>query len=183
MIAVVWKPLICFLLWLFEYETIILIDIWLGEGVERRIFSLKDANKGFPGGSVVRNPPANAGDTGLIPDPARSHMLQSNKAMRHNYLACAPELMKPVHLRVHTQQGNPPQWEARPPYETGAPACHNWRKHPCSNKDPAQPKPNKYVAFLRMQRDRMKWFPASSMQNKIMQQEITLNVRHSFWVT
>ena len=62
-----------------------MIDIWLGEVVERRIFSLKDANKGFPGGSVVRTPPANAGDTGLIPDPARSHMLQSSKAMRHNY--------------------------------------------------------------------------------------------------
>ena len=29
---------------------------------------------------MVRNPPAKAGDTGLIPDPARSHMLQSNKA-------------------------------------------------------------------------------------------------------
>ena len=24
-------------------------------------------NGGFPGGSVIRNPPANAGDTGLIP--------------------------------------------------------------------------------------------------------------------
>ena len=32
----------------------------------------------FPGGSVVKNPPANAGDMGLIPDPGRSHMLQSN---------------------------------------------------------------------------------------------------------
>ena len=26
----------------------------------------------FPGGSVVKNPPANAGDTGLIPEPGRS---------------------------------------------------------------------------------------------------------------
>ena len=29
---------------------------------------------GFPGGSVVKNPPANAGDTGLIPYLGRSHM-------------------------------------------------------------------------------------------------------------
>ena len=29
----------------------------------------------FPGGSVVKNPPANAGDTGLIPGPGRSYML------------------------------------------------------------------------------------------------------------
>ena len=34
--------------------------------------------KGFPGGSVVKNPPANAGDTGLIPVQARSHLPWSN---------------------------------------------------------------------------------------------------------
>ena len=34
--------------------------------------------KGFLGGSVVKNSPANAGDTGLIPSPGRSHMLQGN---------------------------------------------------------------------------------------------------------
>ena len=32
----------------------------------------------FPGGAVVKNPPANAGDTGLIPGPGRSHMPPSN---------------------------------------------------------------------------------------------------------
>ena len=32
----------------------------------------------FPGGTVVKNPPANAGDTGSIPGPGRSHMLWSN---------------------------------------------------------------------------------------------------------
>ena len=34
-------------------------------------------NLGFPGGSVVKNPP-NAGDTGLIADPGRSHMPQGS---------------------------------------------------------------------------------------------------------
>ena len=29
---------------------------------------------GFPGGAVVENPPANAGDTGSSPGPGRSHM-------------------------------------------------------------------------------------------------------------
>ena len=29
-------------------------------------------SRAFPGGSVVKNPPANAGDVGLIPDPERS---------------------------------------------------------------------------------------------------------------
>ena len=33
---------------------------------------------GFPGDAVVKNPPANAGDTGSSPGPGRSHMPQSN---------------------------------------------------------------------------------------------------------
>ena len=33
---------------------------------------------GFPGGTVLKNPPAKAGDTGSSPDPGRSHMTQSN---------------------------------------------------------------------------------------------------------
>ena len=33
--------------------------------------------QGFPGGTVVKNPPANAGDTGLSPGSGRSHMLRS----------------------------------------------------------------------------------------------------------
>ena len=35
-------------------------------------------SRGFPGGTVVKNLPANAGDTGLSPGPGRSHMPQSN---------------------------------------------------------------------------------------------------------
>ena len=35
---------------------------------------------GFPGGLVVKNPPANVGDMGLRPGLERSHMLQGNKA-------------------------------------------------------------------------------------------------------
>ena len=32
----------------------------------------------FPSGAVVKNPSANAGDTGSSPGPGRSHMLWSN---------------------------------------------------------------------------------------------------------
>ena len=35
-------------------------------------------NMDFPGGPVVKNLPANAGDMGSIPGPKRFHMLQSN---------------------------------------------------------------------------------------------------------
>ena len=44
----------------------------------KKITQLKSGQRGFPGGAVVKNPPANAGDTGLIPGPGRSHMLRSN---------------------------------------------------------------------------------------------------------
>ena len=36
---------------------------------------------GFPGGSGVKNLPANAGDTGSIPGPGRSHV----PPVCHNY--------------------------------------------------------------------------------------------------
>ena len=39
---------------------------------------LNTVKRDFLGGTVVKNPPANAGDMGLSPGPGRSHMLQSN---------------------------------------------------------------------------------------------------------
>ena len=40
--------------------------------------AFKNYIKGFPGGAVVKNPPANAGDTGSSPGPGRSHMRRSS---------------------------------------------------------------------------------------------------------
>ena len=54
-------------------------------------FSLKRYTKGFPGGAVVKNPPANAGDTGLSPGPGSSHMLWSNQARVPQLLTCTLE--------------------------------------------------------------------------------------------
>ena len=51
---------------------------------------------GFPGGAVVKNPPANAGDTGLSPGPGRPHMPQSNYAR-------APQLLS-LHSRAREPQ-------------------------------------------------------------------------------
>ena len=49
---------------------------------EKKECSKNSASKmeapGFAAGSVVKNPPASAGDTDLIPDLGRSHMLWSN---------------------------------------------------------------------------------------------------------
>ena len=36
--------------------------------------------RGFPGGSVVKNPPANAGELDSIPGPGRSHVPRSTHA-------------------------------------------------------------------------------------------------------
>ena len=71
--------------------------LWDHRGKEREIISLsaekinfqprilyqlkiffKNEDKGFPGGAVVENPPANAGDTGSSPGLGRSHMPWSN---------------------------------------------------------------------------------------------------------
>ena len=53
--------------------------------------NIKKKKEGLPGGAVVKNPPANAGDLGLSPGPGRSHMLRSNQAH-------VPQLLKPVCL-------------------------------------------------------------------------------------
>ena len=55
---------------------------------------------GFPGGAVVKNPPANARDTGLSPGPGRSHMLRSSQASVPQLLslrsgAREPQLLSP----------------------------------------------------------------------------------------
>ena len=39
---------------------------------------LNKRSQGFPGGTVVKNLPSNAGDTGLSPGLGRSHMPRSN---------------------------------------------------------------------------------------------------------
>ena len=69
---------------------------------------LKTSFRDVPGGPVVKNSPANAGDTGLIAGSGRFHMLRANwltKPVSHNYWACAwspgataaePERLEPV---------------------------------------------------------------------------------------
>ena len=39
---------------------------------------LKNNQRDFPGGAVVKNPPANSGDMGSSLGPGRSHMPRSN---------------------------------------------------------------------------------------------------------
>ena len=55
--------------------------------------------QGFPGGTVVKNPPANAGDTGSSPGLGRSHMPRSNWARE-------PQLLSP---RATTTEARTPR--------------------------------------------------------------------------
>ena len=56
------------------------------------IFLVSKHKKGVPGGSMVKNLPANAGYLGLIPDLGEDPTcLRATKPMSHNYGACAPE--------------------------------------------------------------------------------------------
>ena len=75
---------------------------------------------GFPPGSVVKNLPTNAGDTGSISDPGRSHMLRSNcarapqllslcsRAWEPQLLTHVLQLLKPACPRAHALQREKP---------------------------------------------------------------------------
>ena len=82
---------------------------------------------GFPGGAVVENLPANAGDMGSSPGLRRSHMPRSNWARESQLLS----------LRVWSLCSA--TREARAPQLRVAPARHNWRKPSHRNEDPTQP--------------------------------------------
>ena len=83
--------------------------------------NLKMHTQGFPGGAVVKNPPANAGDAGSIPDPGRSHMPWSNYTCAPQLLnlcprARVPQLLSPCATttearvpKAHAPQEKPPQ--------------------------------------------------------------------------
>ena len=71
-----------------------LVSKWNGE----RIPFKKWWGEGFPGGIVVKNPPANAGDTGSSPGLGRSHMPRSNEARAPQLLSLRSRAHKPQPL-------------------------------------------------------------------------------------
>ena len=58
--------------------------------------------RNFPGGPVVKNPPANSGNVDLIPGPGRSHTWQSS-------LAWVPRPLSPDSRAGQPQQEKPLQ--------------------------------------------------------------------------
>ena len=93
---------------------------------------------GFPGGVVVKNQPANAGDMGSSRGLGRSHMLQSNWARLPQLLslrsrAREPQLLSPSATTTEArtprarapQLEKTPQWEACTPQRREGPARRN----------------------------------------------------------
>ena len=100
---------------------------------QKQIFKKRE---NFPGGSVVKNRPTNAGDTGLIPDLGRSHRATD-----------------PVPITTESEHSRALQREAHTPQLESSPCLPQLEKSRCSNKDPAPPKiNNKLKLNLKKQR-------------------------------
>ena len=107
------------------------------------LFTLIKKNKGgFPGGTEVKNLPANAGNRGLSPGPGRSHMPGSNEACAPQLLslrsrASKPQLLKPTCLE--------PMLHNKRSHRNERPAHHNeeWAPLAATRKSPrAATRPN-----------------------------------------
>ena len=88
-----------------------------------------------PGGPMVKNPPANAGDMGSIPGPGRFTCQGATKPMHHHYQAHVLQLLKPDALE--------PMVCKKRSCGNEKPKHHTPRKPRCSNKGTAQPKINR----------------------------------------
>ena len=113
----------------------------------------------FPGGSVVKNPPANTGDTDLIPGLEDPTCGGANKPVGHSYRDCASELGSHSYW-AHVPQLRKPQ--AREPMlhskrshcnerpaNQSSPHLLQLEKSLHSNKAPAQPKITKSIKLFK----------------------------------
>ena len=85
---------------------------WASSNLQKAWVEQKAEKGDFPGGPLVQNPPANAGDMGLIPGPGRFHVLQGNEAN-------TPEVLSPRSRAATTEHV----------------CCSNrspWTQNPCS---------------------------------------------------
>ena len=77
-----WKPLVSlsnkkFIKGQLDSGTVVRSMHFQGQGLHTKVPKKNHACRDFPGGAVVKNPPANAGDTGSSPGPGRFHRLRS----------------------------------------------------------------------------------------------------------
>ena len=95
--------------------------------------------RGSPGGPVIRNPLANAGDTGSIPGLGRFH--GATKLMHYNYFACTPEPASGSYGSLQTSSLRTREATTmKSPHTTTreqSPLA-TVRERQCNNEDPAQ---------------------------------------------
>ena len=99
---------------------------------------------------MVKNPRANAGDMGSIPDPKRSHMPRGNQARTPQVLNlfleswspnCWAQVLQLVCSRAGAlQQEKPLQWEAHTPQLESSPLLTAARKKPMQPQRPSSDK-------------------------------------------
>ena len=106
------------------------------ETVIKKLPTNKSLGPGFPGGAVVENLPANAGDTGSSPGLGRSHMPQSSWAREPQLLSLSVWSLCPATGGAAIVKG------PRTAMKSG-PHLPQLEKALARTEDPAQPKINK----------------------------------------
>lgn len=102
--------------------------------MERQVFlqitqHKKRANGGFPGGPVVKNPAANGGDRGSIPDPGRFHTPGGTEPMCLNYCSHPSSRGSIARSRSTATRADPAHHSWRKPEEQRRPrAAQNKKK-------------------------------------------------------
>ena len=81
-------------------------------------------HEGFPGGSMVKNPPGNSGDMDSTPDLGRSHILRATEPLYHNYWAYALELREAQPIKLRHPRARALQQEKLPQREAQAPQLY-----------------------------------------------------------
>ena len=105
-------------------------------------------SRGFPGDSVVKNPPANAGDACSVPGLGRCNMLPALEQLSPvlQLLSLCSRAREPQLLKAARPSGQAPHqeklpwWEACAPQPEISPCLLQLEKSPGSNKGPVQPK-------------------------------------------
>ena len=103
--------------------------------IERKMIN-KIIKRGFPGGTVVENPPANAGDTGSSPGLGRSHMPRSSWAREPQLLSLRVWSLCSATREAAIVRGPRTAMKSGPCSPQLEKALHR-------NEDPTQPKINK----------------------------------------
>ena len=107
-----------------------------------RMYQSRNSIRGFHSGSGVKNPPAKAGDRGLIPNLGRAHVPKNNKAR-------VPQLLNRFSRAQELQLLKPPSLEPML-HERGhcneKPTLHNQRRACTATKTRhSQSKKKKYI--------------------------------------